>query len=145
MRLTFDIRPLVGAVGRIPRRLAERRPQLLRRWGRAIVDRAHRDFDIKSRGGIGSDGIQWAPLKPATLRRKKGVSRIGISSGLLEEPAGDLIRVNRRSVTAGFADAHAEFFDEQRPLIPEELPDDWRRYLEQLTETWGEEALRGLQ
>lgn len=141
----FDAADTMARIQRVRDRLRERRPQLLRAWGRELLDRAHRDFDAKSAGGQGSDGSSWKPLLPATVRRKGGSTRIGVRSGELEQPAGDLIRLNRSSVTAGFGDAHAEYFDEQRPLLPERMPDAWYQHLAQMALEWGLDVVKDLQ
>ena len=141
--LEFEASQVMQELEAIRARMVANRPQLLRAWGRNLLDRTHRDFAIKSRGGTGSDGIKWAPLKPATIRRKRGAA-IGIRSGELEQPVGDLLRVTGNQVEAGYADPHAEFFDERRPLMPIPIPDSWHQHLEKMAEDWAMQQFANL-
>lgn len=41
------------------------------RCGVALLSEVQRAFITKSRGGVGSDGIRWVPLKPETIARRR--------------------------------------------------------------------------
>lgn len=41
------------------------------RCGVALLSEIQRAFITKSRGGVGSDGIKWEPLKPETIARRR--------------------------------------------------------------------------
>lgn len=41
------------------------------RMGVALLSQVQQDFVTKARGGTGRDGITWAPLKPATIARRR--------------------------------------------------------------------------
>jgi len=46
------------------------------RAGVALLSQVQQDFLIKSRGGVGRDGIQWRPLQARTIaRRRQGPKR----------------------------------------------------------------------
>lgn len=125
---------------------SQRPAQLMVQWGRWVLQEAHENFEIKSRGGTGSDFITWAPLKPSTIRRNRGRTAIGVATGELGDPRHDRLEVIHRQnksigVLAGFGAPHAEFFDERRPLMPDEPPDDWIAHLQEMAEVWGETIL----
>lgn len=53
-----------------PQTLKARTPDLLESLGVQLLSFAKFDYVAKGRGGTGTDGITWAPLKPATIERK---------------------------------------------------------------------------
>lgn len=62
------------------------------RLGVAMLTEVQQDFIVKSRGGRGQDGIQWEPLKPATIaarrvtgaeRKAAGLTKANANRGLL--------------------------------------------------------------
>jgi hypothetical protein len=56
--------------GRVPDPMGVARAVQLR-CGVALLSEIQRAFITKSRGGVGSDGIKWAPLKPETIARRR--------------------------------------------------------------------------
>lgn len=72
---------------------------VMRRMGVALLAEVQRDFITKARGGVGRDGIRWAPLKPETVaRRRQGKGAIGTVEILRD--TGELFR----SLEPGIAD-----------------------------------------
>lgn len=45
------------------------------RVGVALLSQVHQAFVVKSRGGTGSDGIKWKPLKAATVAQRKRTAK----------------------------------------------------------------------
>ncbi|HYH63260.1 MAG TPA: hypothetical protein VD866_01035 [Urbifossiella sp.] len=41
------------------------------RLSTAVLSQVHQDFLTKSRGGVGKDGVKWAPLDPKTVAGRK--------------------------------------------------------------------------
>lgn len=41
------------------------------RLGMALLAKVKEAFEVKARGGVGSDGIRWQPLKPQTIARRR--------------------------------------------------------------------------
>ena len=64
---------------------------VLDRIGIALLSQIQQAFIVKSRGGIGSDGIQWPPLKPETIAQR----RIGVGDLLPIGVKGRKIPANR--------------------------------------------------
>lgn len=69
---------LAAALARIPAALAGRDPAAARpaelalaRAGTALLGEVQRAFLVKSRGGVGSDGIKWVPLKRETVAARR--------------------------------------------------------------------------
>lgn len=90
------------------------------------------DFERKSRGGTGEDGIKWAPLAESTIKKKakraKGgdtSTQIGVDTGLMRstiqpgfKPSGSDgggVQVKGHEVEVAFGRRYAKFFDEGRP------------------------------
>lgn len=61
---------VAGACGR-DARYADLARDLLIRIGNALLSQIQQDFLVKSRRGIGRDGIEWPELKPETIRRRR--------------------------------------------------------------------------
>lgn len=54
------------------RGVAARAAQSLQlRVGVALLSQIQQDYVTKARGGTGRDGVKWAPLKPATIARRR--------------------------------------------------------------------------
>ena len=51
------------------------------RLGLVLLTKIQQAFEVKAAGGVGEDGIQWAPLKPATIaaRRLSGDDRKAVA------------------------------------------------------------------
>ena len=127
--------------------------------GVKLLSFAKQDYRTKSRGGVGSDGITWKPLKASTIKSKNrrgskrkttkggkarpgmGSSAIGIDTGLQQNSAapgfngpdgkgGNVLTVTDHDVTVGFARSYSGYFDAARPLLPATLPEKWREECE---------------
>lgn len=118
----------------------------LREVGREVLDLIYEAFLVKSRGGVGSDGISWAELKESTLERRR---RKGVTHDRRLEEAGDLLaslkpgepgavpnqvfKVEPGAVTVGSSDSKAEKHQNgrghvpPRPITPPggEIPPGW--------------------
>ncbi len=67
--------------GRVPDPFGvARRVQL--RVGVALLSQVQQDFITKSRGEVGRDGIQWPPLKPETIARRRVTAKERKAAGL---------------------------------------------------------------
>jgi hypothetical protein len=121
-----------GGAAELRQRWQSRRPVVLQVIASQLLRLADADFATKSRGGRGADGVIWTPLKPATLaarRRRSGSDpiRIGVVRGRLRPGA----ETSERSVVIRYSQPHAAAFDRLRPLLPNSLPEAWRRDIEQ--------------
>lgn len=138
--------------------------------GMSVLANVQESYTAKARGGMGSDGIVWRSLKPATIRArmnrlkafrklKKGTKRkkinaivsgnlyeIGVDTGLQVNSASpgftdpnhvwyrdatdnlgaNLYTVNAGNVAIAYDRSYSGYFDAERKLIPETLPDPWR-------------------
>ncbi len=134
----LDMTDARGQVTDLQAALARQRPQLLAEIGRGLVEAAHRDFAVKSRGGTGADGVRWPVLTPEEARRKArhGQTRLGVRSGDMAaiiiytsggpNAFGKLIPANE--VVIDYADQpKANYFNARRSLLPSTLPDSWYR------------------
>lgn len=134
MRLDTDIPEAAKRIGDLRETLRRQHPQTLGHIGRDVVAAAHQDFLVKARGGRGADGIRWAAVTPreALIKRRLGRTAIGVRSGALGSLAN--LRANVRSnvdrpgVQIEFAEQpKANFFNAERPLLPDRLPEEWYR------------------
>lgn len=76
-------------VRRLPAVLAGRAPdtyglarQLQLRMGVALLSKIQQAFIVKSRGGVGDDGIQWRPLSPRTIAQRRTTAEERRSAGV---------------------------------------------------------------
>jgi len=104
-------------------------------------------FQTKSRGGKGSDGIQWLPDKPETMQHKRsrliGVESGGMLASLKVQAAGSHGGAAASpDVTAAFTADHAMFFDQARQLLPDGLPQSWANALEAPAREWAEKTIQ---
>jgi hypothetical protein len=78
------VRELVGMLsGRVPDKgIAE---GLLTRMGMALLGDVQESFVVKSQGGIGADGIKWAPLSPTTLALRRKATSQKIADRLIKQ------------------------------------------------------------
>lgn len=93
---------LVRALAAVPAALAGRAPDpvgaargLQLRLSTALLSQVQQDFVVKSRGGVGRDGVRWAPLKPATLAaraRARGKAAAGAGKADVLRDTGRLLR-----------------------------------------------------
>lgn len=68
---------LVRALAAIPTVLAGKAPDtvgagrgLQLRLSQSLLSQVQQDFIVKSRGGVGRDGVKWSPLSPKTVARR---------------------------------------------------------------------------
>ncbi len=234
-RVEFPVDQLTQAAAAVEQGIQQFRHNLLEQIGTQILSFVKLDYIAKSRGGTGTDGIKWAPIKvgtilarlrkaghlksrpvPGTNRRigvvaksvkanealfkqlaragvkfrdKKGNTikgnrprskagntvgttkavrqksvnlapgsyQIGVDTGLQLNSAGpgysapdgkggNVTTYTEDSVTVGFGRSYSGYFDKHRKLMPEVLPDPWRKELEDMVATVGgrivEEKLR---
>lgn len=150
----------------------QQRPAL-EAMGIAVLSQSQQAYRVKSRGGMGSDGIKWNPLAESTIKQrnrrgqqnatrtttKSGKARptggsvaIGVNTGLQLSSAspgfksaggGNIFRLATSSVTVGYGRSYSKFFDEQRELLPSTLPASWRQILQGIANRWGSRILKG--
>ncbi len=166
--VVFPVEELVRGITGGLEFINNRRHDLLEILGIRLLSEAVDAFQEKSRGGTGSDGIKWAPLKPATIARKNrrgkrnakrkttkggkkrpgaGSSQIGVDTGLMRasgQPgyAGNT-QVGSTSVTVGYAMEYSHWFDETRKLLPEKMPDAWQKALDDSAQRFIDKHLKG--
>lgn len=70
MRVVFPDAELAAGVDAAILALHQRRREMLENVGRELLELARQAYLDKSRGGTGSDGIKWAPLKVNTVRAR---------------------------------------------------------------------------
>ena len=120
------------------------RQEIRRTVGDVLLRFVQEDFDLKSRGGTGVGGIRWSPLSPETAVRKR--SRvIGVERGELERSARVVfggLASDEMDVAVLFTAPHAEFFDRDRPLLPETTPATWDGEIGRVTGEWAEKVIQ---
>lgn len=145
---------------------------VLEAMGVAVLSQSQQAYRVKSRGGMGSDGITWKPLAASTIakrnrRGKKNAKRtttksgkarpiggtvsIGIDTGLQLNSAspgfkavggGNIMRLTNTSITVGYGRSYSVYFDEHRPLLPDKLPEPWLKELEAIVGRWAVDLLK---
>lgn len=111
-RVIFPIDAMVSQAREAQGRMEEDRRNLLNILGVQLLSLEKQNFEKKSRGGTGEDGVRWKPLKQSTIEKKgqrgkpnerrkttrsgkarpvAGSSQIGVDTGLM-----------RNSSTPGF-------------------------------------------
>ena len=77
MNVRKDRRQMVAAIGKVIAGACGRDSQyadvgiaVLTRVGNALLSQIQQDFIVKSRRGVGRDGIQWPELSPVTVARR---------------------------------------------------------------------------
>lgn len=79
-------------------------------------------------------------------------SDIGVDSGLQRASAspgfigpdgkgGNFFQQDENGVTVGYNREYSEHFDAARPLLPDELPQEWQEHQEQIVTDWAEKLL----
>lgn len=151
--------------------LSSEQQEILEALGVKVLSFSKQAYIVKSRGGTGSDGIKWKPLAQSTIdarnrRGKRNAKRtttksgkarpigggvaIGIDTGLQLSSAspgfqagkgGNIFQIRGASVTVGYGREYSGYFDEQRPLLPAQLPDEWERELNELMVRWAEKLI----
>lgn len=162
MPLSAPLLTLQAAIRDARDSFASRRAAVLRILGTQLLEFAEADYNVKSRGETGSDGIRWEELAPSTrahklqqrgrVYRQKGDVPIGIETGQQlgsslpgfrgrDGLGGNIFEVADSSVTVGYGRSYSEHFDTRRPLLPPKLPAAWQERLEELAAAWGEERI----
>ncbi len=129
--------------------------QLLQLLGIEMLANVALAFEQKMSGGMGEDGIAWAPLDPKTVKAKRrrgapsGAVSIGVDTGLMRASGspGDpsnVFDLGDTFVEVGYGMEYSRFFDEKRTLIVDELPTDWQDDLDGIAEDWLTDKLAGL-
>lgn len=99
-------------VPKIAEAIKGRRRDLLKLLGTRLLSENRKDFQKKSTGGVGLDGIKWKPLAESTIARKsrrgkKNAKRKTTAGGITRPTAGAVIGVDtgllRASSQPGFA------------------------------------------
>jgi hypothetical protein len=140
-QVTYPSRELRSQADDARRQLVGARTELLHSLGSRLVRLVQASFMRRSRGETDA-GITWEPLTSARLKAKhrQGLpTGIGIASGELYRSAG--YQIQGDGLFVEFNALHANIFGQKRPLMPEEMPDDWQAELESLAEEWGDEIL----
>lgn len=79
--------------------------------------------------------------------------QIGVDTGLLRNSAtpgfqgsdgkgGNVLRIEGSSVTVGYGRSYARYFDEKRPLLPDQVPQDWQADIDEIVNDWIDDVLR---
>jgi hypothetical protein len=170
--VTLDTASVVQKLRRARVAFATKQRDALEAVGVAVLSRSQLDYRTKSRGGTGTDGIKWEPLKPATVKAKSRRGRkqanrattksgkprptgnataIGINLGLQLSSAspgfrvsngGNIFRLTNTDITVGYGMKYSQFFDELRPLLPEKLPPVWREEAQAIVNRWAEQIVK---
>lgn len=103
-RVIFPVSEMVQQARQLQGRLEEDRRSLLNILGVQLLSLEKQNFEKKSRGGTGDEGVRWKPLKQATIEKKGrsgrpnerrkttlsgkrrptvGSSQIGVDTGLM--------------------------------------------------------------
>lgn len=150
----------------------EQRP-CLEAMGVSLLSNSQQAYLQKSKGLRGSDGITWAPLAPSTIEKRNrrgkvnakrkttksgkvrptgGSVDIGRDTGLQLSSArpgfsvgggGNIFRLTNTSVTVGYGMSYSKYFDEDRALLPDKVPDPWVAQLEAIVGRWAEAIMKG--
>lgn len=140
-RISSPIPTLKRGARRAREQIARGRQRLLEMLGRQLVERTRESVETLSAGGQAA-GIEWRPLDRDYLERKQRSgepAKIGQASGELFRSLNS--RITPGGVTVEFTAAHAVHFARRRPLLPDQLPEDWADDLENQVEDWGERIL----
>lgn len=116
---------------------------------------------IAHKGRRGKRNEKRKTTKGGKARPGAGSSQIGVDTGLLrssaqpgfkgsattkdgqQRTASNVFVVNERSVTVGYAREYAEYFDEVRPLMPEVMPVEWQRALDDSAQRFIDQYVKG--
>jgi hypothetical protein len=150
----------------------QQRPAL-EAMGVSLLSNSQQAYLQKSKGLRGSDGITWGALAQSTIDRrnrrgrknatrattKSGKARptggsvdIGRDTGLQlnsgrpgfsAKGGGNIFRLTSTSVTVGYGMSYSKYFDEERALMPDVVPDPWVKQLEAIAGRWAEAIMKG--
>lgn len=123
-------------------RSLEDKSEIRQTMAQTVKPLVQQDFDRKSQGGAGAGGIGWAPVKAQTAQ-SKGTKLIGVRTGELRESLEVSEGHSQRAdVLIKYTAPHAKEFDKKRPLLPVELPAEWRGPIEVDVTKWGEKKIQ---
>ena len=142
----FEVTPSMGEIRRrmedAGRSIDQGRQDMARQLAPVLRSLILEDYEVKAAGGRGRDGIKWTPLKAATVRAKeKHADFIGIETGQLEQSLTVRYGGQEADLVAEFTAPHADDFDRLRPLLPNDLPDEWLREIEAGMLEWAEQRV----
>ncbi|CAB4177924.1 hypothetical protein UFOVP1004_39 [uncultured Caudovirales phage] len=160
LQFTIDKSEVQKELSGLPGLFQQQSINLLEEIGTYLVSECKLDFEDKSRRKA-SHGITWKELAESTeiakARKKHGYkhekgqapprSQIGVDNGQLrnsQTPGYDHTTDGAKSsVTVEYHKGYAKFFDEVRPLIPDNAPDDWVREVNEIAQDWINDMLQG--
>lgn len=147
------------------KQIVAQQKDIVQKIGVQTLSMAQRDYRTLSRRGTSSDGRKWKELEPETMRRKLkrgrkkaskaknvagqalavGSVAIGIDTGLQvasgapgfsATDGGNIFKAVGWRVTVGYGRSYSKYFDMLRKLLPDTLPDVWRKPLETTFGKW---------
>lgn len=149
--IEHDLRRLAKGAKRLRSEIRAERKKQARETGREVLTLEKANFETKSGGGIGANGVKWVPLAESTLIRKarqiqaannrKGKKNtfravgmaaavIGVQSKRMRK-ALKIIKVGPTFVEVGYEVSKAAWwqkvFNFYRQLMPAPLPSEWLR------------------
>lgn len=80
------------------------------------------------------------------IGRDTGLQLSSASPGFVaaDGKGGNLLEVNGSvSVTVGYNRVYSKYFDIKRKLLPEKLPSEWQKQLDNVTKKWADKVLKG--
>lgn len=122
VRATLSTKKLQEMSGQSRRKIQSIRSEIDSAIGYELRRCAAEEFDKLSRRGSGADGRKWADDKPETKKRKK-TNLIGVETGEMQRSLTS--SVNNRGVRVEYTAEYAQYFDENRKLLPDKLPMTW--------------------
>lgn len=165
---------MLSRVGAAKQQVINQKAEIIQAIGVQVLALNQMDYRTLSRGGTGSDGRRWKALDPKTVARKarRGrksavrkktflgntlpsgtISAIGIDTGLQfasgspgfeTEEGGNIFEARIDSVTVGYGRVYSKWFDVARKLMPDILPDSWRKSLDQTIQGWFAKIVAGI-
>lgn len=159
---------------RTRQKFATKQREVLEAVGVRVLSLSKQAYVVKSRGGRGSDGIDWKKLDDDTVKRKNrrgkrnakrkttrsgkarpgmNQSAIGIDTGLQLNSAspgftaaggGNLFELTSTTVTVGYARSYSKYFDRIRKLMPTKLPATWRKECDAIVRRWAAKIMKEL-
>lgn len=105
------------------------------------------DTTVRVRQHLLPHAASGGKTKSGKAKPPGGSYQIGVDTGLLRNSAtpgfsggdgkgGNILQVENARVTVGFGRSYAQYFDEDRKLIPDILPDPWRDILGGVMISW---------
>jgi hypothetical protein len=125
------------------------------KYNSMILNYVIAQFNIRSKGGSDADGVRWSPLKPKTIKSKRGTfgaNRILIRTGILKASITSKYFKTTKSIRIYLTNPQ-DYFDHVNNIRPifgglKELPEFIERSMEkftaELTEKWMVDKIRGV-